>query len=196
VPLQGIRLVLRGKTRRCSEQQKQAGKPCRHLDFPASVATLATMVVIVTPASLNDRRRRMAAGPRVPARPSHSLLSLVFRDEGNNMAALLASERCQFRVRTKPRLPAMQFHDSAARLATRRHQLDIRRELHFVAVRRACGRFLFTADSHRRSRACSPCVCVRRTCVSLRCSRVLQRSGRPLLPISRDNRRDRAPRDG
>ena len=78
----------------------------------------------------------------MPARPSDSLLSLVFRYEGNNVAALLASERCQFRMRTKPRLPAMQLHDSAARLATRRHQLGVRKELHFVAVRTACGRFL------------------------------------------------------
>ena len=69
----------------------------------------------------------------MPARPSHSLLSLVFRYEGNNMAALLASERCQFRVRTKPRLPAMQLHASAACLAARRHQLGVWKELHFVA---------------------------------------------------------------
>jgi hypothetical protein len=35
MPLQRTRLVLRGETCRCSEQQKQAGKPCHHLDFPA-----------------------------------------------------------------------------------------------------------------------------------------------------------------
>jgi hypothetical protein len=64
MPLQRTRLVLRGETRRCSEQQKQGGK-LFHLDFPASVAALATVVVIVTPAPLNDRRRRMAAGHEV-----------------------------------------------------------------------------------------------------------------------------------
>src|SRR4029078_864384 len=91
VPLRATRLVLRGKTRRCSEQQKQAGKPCHHLDFPASVATLATMVVIVTPASFERSTAKNGSRPEVPARPRDSLLSLVFRDEGNNMAALLAS---------------------------------------------------------------------------------------------------------
>ena len=35
MPLQRTRLVLRGETCRCSEQQKQAGKPCHHLDFPS-----------------------------------------------------------------------------------------------------------------------------------------------------------------
>jgi hypothetical protein len=63
VPLQGTRLVLRGKTRRCSEQQKQAGKPCHHLDFPASVATLATMVVIVTPASFERSTAKNGSRP-------------------------------------------------------------------------------------------------------------------------------------
>src|SRR6476620_10689290 len=75
----------------------------------------------------------MAAGPRVPSRPGDSRLSLVVRYEGNNVAALLASESCQFRMRTKPRLPAMQLHASAARLAARRHQLGVWKELHFVA---------------------------------------------------------------
>ena len=79
----------------------------------------------------------------MPSTERQSLLSLVLRDEGNNVAALLASERCQFRMRTKPRLPALQLHDSTARLATRQYQLDVRKELHFVAVRRACGHFLF-----------------------------------------------------
>lgn len=75
----------------------------------------------------------MAAGPRVPSRPGDSRLSLVLRYEGNNVAALLASERCQFRMRTNPRLPAMQLHNSAARLATRRHQMNVQKELHLVA---------------------------------------------------------------
>jgi hypothetical protein len=52
------------------------------------------------------------------------------------VTALLASERCQLRMRTKPRLTAMELHDSAARFATRRHQLDV---LHVVAVQNAAA---------------------------------------------------------
>ena len=70
---------------------------------------------------------------RGASRPSDSLLSLVLRYQRDNVTALLASESCKFRMRTKPRLPAMQLHASAARIATRRHQLGVRKKLHFVA---------------------------------------------------------------
>jgi hypothetical protein len=62
MPFQRTRLVLRGETRRCSEQQKQGGKLC-HLDSPASVAAL--VAVIVTPAPFERSAGRMAAGHEV-----------------------------------------------------------------------------------------------------------------------------------
>jgi hypothetical protein len=127
---------------RAAEASRQALASSR-LPFPASLAALATVVLFVTPPSLNERRRRTnGSRPEGAVSTGGRLLSLVLRYQRNNVAALLASEGCQFRMRTKPRLPAMQLHDSAARLATRRHQLDVRKTLHFVAVRTACGRCL------------------------------------------------------
>jgi hypothetical protein len=63
MPLQRTRLVLRGQTRRCSEQQQQAGKPCNHLDFPTSVAALTAMVVLVTPASFEQSTAKNGSRP-------------------------------------------------------------------------------------------------------------------------------------
>jgi hypothetical protein len=61
--LQRTRLVLRGQTRRRSEQQKQAGKLCHHIDFPASVAAPATVVMIVTPVSFERSAARNGGRP-------------------------------------------------------------------------------------------------------------------------------------